>query len=105
MRNIFIPDDLSYERERTGNGLRLASSRAKIEGNAITAFLMGDAVGAGAAEQVPPNGDCDLERMRTGPATEGVKTGLRGTCIDARRIEAGSLVERGKRSSIAELNS
>ncbi len=103
MKYLFILNDPPYGTERTYNGLRLASSLAKGEGDAVSVFLMGDAVGSGVAGQVTPNGYYNLERMLKGLVVKGVKLGLCGTCIDARGIKPEALVAGAKRSSMEEL--
>jgi uncharacterized protein involved in oxidation of intracellular sulfur len=103
MKYLFILNDAPYGGERTFNGLRLASALAKGEGNEVSIFLMGDAVGSGMAGQMTPNGYYNLERMLKGLAVRGVKIGLCGTCIDARGIKLDTLVEGAKRSSMEEL--
>ena len=80
MKYLFILNDPPYGTERTYNGLRLASSLAKGEGNEVTVLLMGDAVGSGVAGQVTPNGYYNLERMLKGLALKGAKIGACGTC-------------------------
>jgi uncharacterized protein involved in oxidation of intracellular sulfur len=103
MKYLFILNDPPYGTERTYNGLRVASSLAKVEGNEVSVFLMGDAVGSGVAGQVTPNGYYNLERMLKGLAVKGAKIGLCGTCIDARGIKPEIIVEGAKRSSMEEL--
>jgi uncharacterized protein involved in oxidation of intracellular sulfur len=103
MKYLFILNEPPYGTERTYNGLRLASSLARVEGNDVSVFLMGDAAGSGVAGQVTPNGYYNLERMLKGLALKRVKIGVCGTCIDARGIKAESLVEGAKRSSMDDL--
>jgi uncharacterized protein involved in oxidation of intracellular sulfur len=103
MKYLFILNDPPYGTERTYNGLRLANSLAKGEGNAVTVFLMGDAAGSGMAGQVTPNGYYNLERMLNGLGRRGARIGVCGSCIDARGIKAENLVEGVKRSSMEEL--
>jgi uncharacterized protein involved in oxidation of intracellular sulfur len=103
MKYLFILNEPPYGTERTYNGLRLASSLARVEGNEVSVFLMGDAAGSGVAGQVTPNGYYNLERMLKGLALKRVKIGVCGTCIDARGIKAESLVEGAKRSSMDDL--
>ena len=103
MKYLFILNDPPYGTERTYNGLRLASSLAKVEGSEVAVFLMGDSVGSGMTGQVTPNGYYNLERMLKGLALKGVKIGLCGTCMDARGIKPEALVEGGTRSSMEEL--
>ena len=104
MNYLFILNDAPYGSERTYNGLRLANSLARNEGAGVSVFLMGDAVGCGAAGQTTPNGYYNLERMLKGLARKGARIGLCGTCLDARGIQADSLVEGARRSTMDELS-
>ena len=103
MKYLFILNDPPYGTERTYNGLRLATSLAKVEGMEVSVFLMGDAVSSGVTGQTTPNGYYNLERMLRGLARRGARIGLCGTCIDARGIKVEGLVEGAKRSSMEEL--
>ena len=103
MKYLFILNDAPYGSERTYNGLRLANSLAGSQGVEVAVFLMGDAVGSGVAGQTTPNGYYNLERMLKGLARKGARIGLCGTCVDARGIKDGAVVEGTKRSSMEEL--
>ena len=43
MKNLFILNDAPYGSERTYNGVRLAGSLSKVNGEEVRVFLMGDA--------------------------------------------------------------
>jgi len=103
MKYLFILNDPPYGTERTYNGLRLASMPAKAEGNEVSVFLMGDAVGSGVSGQVTPSGHYNIQRTLKGLTVRPVRIGLCGSCVDARGVKAENLVEGAKRSSMEEL--
>ena len=103
MKYLFILNDAPYGSERTYNGLRLANSLAAGEGAEVSVFLMGDAVGSGVAGQTTPNGYYNLERMLKGVHHRGGQILLCGSCMDARGLGEGEILEGGRRSSMEEL--
>ena len=60
---LFILNDPPYGTERSYNGLRLAGSLGKREGEEIKIFLMGDAASCGKSGQKTPDGYYNLEKM------------------------------------------
>jgi uncharacterized protein involved in oxidation of intracellular sulfur len=103
MRTLFILNGAPYGSELTYNGLRLAGSLSKRDGQEVRVFLMGDAVGAAVAGQVLPDGYYHLDRMLTLLHRRGARVACCGTCMDARAVEAGRLVEGAHRSTLEEL--
>ena len=103
MKILIFANDPPYGTERSYNALRLAGSLAKREGTEVRIFLMGDAVGCAMAGQVLPNGYYHLDRMLVSALRHGAEVGLCGTCMDARGIDEGELVEGTRRSSLEEL--
>ncbi len=103
MKYLFILNDSPYGTERTYNGLRLASSLSKQEGETVSVFLMGDAVACSLRGQNTPNGYYNLERMLKSLASKGCAIGVCGSCLDARGIKNELLVECARRSSMDEL--
>ena len=100
MRFLFILNDPPYGTERTYNGLRLAGNLlAKVEGAAVSVFLMGDAVLTAKARQQTPNGYYNLERMLKSLLTRGGQVFLCGTCMDARGITEQEVAPGARRSS------
>ena len=63
MKTLFILNDPPYGTERSYNGLRLATSLSKRDGESVRVFLMGDAASVAKAGQKLPNGYYNLERM------------------------------------------
>ncbi len=103
MNYLIILNDPPYGAERSYNGLRLASSLAKEEQNAVSVFLMGDATSCAVAGQTTPNGYYNIERMLKGLASKGSKIGICGSCLDARGMKPEALVPGTHRSSLQEL--
>lgn len=103
MKVIVLVNDPPYGTERCYNALRLAGSLAKREGTDVRIFLMGDAVGCAVAGQVLPNGYYHLDRMLGSALRHGAQVGLCGTCMDARGVDEGAIVEGASRSSLEEL--
>ena len=104
MHILFILNDPPYGTERTYNGLRLANNLFKKSNSVeVTVFLLGDAVTAAKAGQQTPNGYYNLERMLKGFVTRGGKLLLCGTCLDARGLSEGELLQGSRRSSLDEL--
>src|SRR3970282_1912195 len=103
MNVLVIVNDPPYGTERCFNALRLAGALAKREGVDTRIFLMGDAVGCAMAGQVVPDGYYHLDRMLTSALRHGAEVGLCGTCMDARAIDEGELVEGARRCSLEGL--
>ncbi|HLF55762.1 MAG TPA: DsrE family protein [Thermoanaerobaculia bacterium] len=104
MNYLFVLNDPPYGTERTYNGLRLAHNLvSKHEGERVVVFLMGDAAAAGKAGQKTPNGYYNLERMLEAIVARGGEVLACGTCMAARGLEAGELVEGCAKSTLDEL--
>jgi uncharacterized protein involved in oxidation of intracellular sulfur len=103
VKYLFILNDPAYGTERSYNALRLAMSLQTQEPDTeVTVFLMGDAVVCSKAGQKTPDGSYNLERMLEPFAREG-NVLLCGTCMDARGLTEGEVVNGGRRSSIGAL--
>lgn len=104
MRTLLILNDPPYGTERSFNGLRLAGSLSKREGEEVRVFLIGDAVACAMADQKPPNGHYHLDRMILAVArNSGEEVACCGTCLDARGITGKMLTKGVRRSSLEEL--
>jgi uncharacterized protein involved in oxidation of intracellular sulfur len=104
MNILFILNDAPYGTERTYNSLRLALALAKNDANAeVTIFLMADAVAAAKTEQKTAEAYYNIERMLKRFATGNHKILMCGTCMDARGLTDGDLVDGATRSSMVEL--
>ena len=103
MRTLLIINDPPYGTERAYNGLRLANSLQKREGEEVKVFLMGDAAWCAKAGQTLPQGYYSLERMLKIFRLKGGETGVCGTCMDARGLRDADLAEGARRSTLEEL--
>lgn len=105
MNALFILNDPPYGTERSFNGLRLAGSLSKSEGNEVKVFLIGDAASCAKAGQRVPQGFYSIQVMLGGVVRNHGQVGVCGTCMDARGIADAELVEGTHRSTLAELAS
>jgi uncharacterized protein involved in oxidation of intracellular sulfur len=103
MKTLFILNEPAYGNERSYNGLRLALSLSKADGQELRVFLMGDAVICARTNQKTPEGYYNLERMLKGLAPKDVPVGCCGTCLDARGMTDDPLAAPARRSTLAEL--
>jgi uncharacterized protein involved in oxidation of intracellular sulfur len=103
MKTLFIFNDAPYGNERCYNGLRLAASVAKLEGQSVKIFLIGDASASAKSGQKLPQGYYNIEVMIRNVLRQNGEVGVCGTCIDARGITAAELMEGAKRSTMDEL--
>ena len=102
MKTLFILNDAPYGTERSYNGLRLAGSVAKREGEEVKLFLIGDAASCAKNGQKLPQGYYNIEIMLKSVARHG-EVGVCGTCMDARGMTEAELIEGTKRSTLDEL--
>ena len=102
MKTLFILNDPPYGTERSYNGLRLAKALARQPDQQVRVFLMGDAVACAKAGQKVPEGYYNAGDMVKMVATAG-EVGLCGTCLAARGIEDGELVQGAARRTLNDL--
>lgn len=102
-QTLIILNDGPYGSERSYNGLRLAGSLSKRVGEQVKLFLIGDAAACAKAGQKVPAGYYNIETMLKAVARHGAEIGACGTCMDARGISEGELVEGSRRSTLEEL--
>jgi uncharacterized protein involved in oxidation of intracellular sulfur len=104
LKALFILNDPPYGTERTYNGLRLAHALLKRDPSTeITVFLMADAVAAARRGQKTPEGFYNIERMLKRVISGSGHVLLCGTCMDARGLTEGDLMEGARRSTMDEL--
>lgn len=103
MKTLVVLNDAPYGSERSYNGLRLAMSLLKREGQQVRVFLMGDAVGCAVRGQKTPDGYYNVERMIRAIAQKGGTVGCCGSCSDTRALTEEARVEGAHRSSMDEL--
>ncbi len=101
---LLILNDPPYGTERSYNGLRLAHALLKHDpAEKVTVFLLGDAVPCAKTGQSTPDGYYNLERMVKRVVLARGDVLLCGTCMDARGLGAGDVVEGAQRSTMDEL--
>jgi uncharacterized protein involved in oxidation of intracellular sulfur len=103
MKTLIILNDPPYGTERSYNALRLAGTLAKRESAEVRLFLMGDAAACAKAGHKVAEGFYNINRMLRVVTLKGAPVGVCGTCMDARGIAAGELVEGAHRSTMDEL--
>ena len=104
MRALFILNDPPYGSERCYNALRLAHALLKSDpATEVTVFLMADAVVAARKGQKTPDGYYNMERMLKRVAVGKGKVLLCGTCMDARGMIEGDVMDGARRSTMDEL--
>lgn len=100
---LLILNDPPYGTERSYNGLRLAGTLVKREGETVRVFLMGDAASCAKRDQKVPAGYYNIENMIRAVTRGGGQVGVCGTCMDARGLTDQELQEGTHRSSMNEL--
>jgi uncharacterized protein involved in oxidation of intracellular sulfur len=104
MKSLFILNDPPYGTERVYNALRLAHALVKKDpAMEVTVFLMADAVLAAKAGQKTPEGFYNVERMLKRVLAAKGRVLLCGTCMDARGISDGEILEGARRSTLDEV--
>jgi uncharacterized protein involved in oxidation of intracellular sulfur len=103
MKTLFVLNDAPYGTERSYNGVRLAGSLSKVEGEEVKVFLIGDAASCAKGGQKVPEGFYSLQVMLGRVVRNGAEIGVCGTCMDARGIAETELIEGSRRSTMAEL--
>ena len=98
MKTLVVLNDPAYGTERSYNGLRLAHSLAKRNGEEVRIFLLADAVTCALAGQKTPDGYYNLERMLAAAIRRGAEVALCGSCMDARGIGDDQLTGDARRS-------
>jgi uncharacterized protein involved in oxidation of intracellular sulfur len=103
VKTLFVLNGPPYGTEHSYNGLRLAGSVAKRDGERVRIFLLGDAVGCALQGQILPDGYYHLDRMLAAAIRRGAEVGCCGTCMDARAIGEQQLLDGARRSTLEEL--
>jgi uncharacterized protein involved in oxidation of intracellular sulfur len=105
MNALVIVNDGPYGNERAYNALRLARSLAGRDGAQVSVFLIGDGASCAKKGQKVPTGYYNVETMLSSVSRRGGRVGVCGTCMDARGLGEGDLVEGARRSTMDELTS
>jgi len=104
MKTLFIVNGAPYGTETTYNALRLARSLLKAEGNEVRLFLLGDGASAAQAGQKVPQGYYNVADMLGIILRHRGEVGVCGTCMDARGIGDGQLIDGAQRGSMDSLS-
>jgi uncharacterized protein involved in oxidation of intracellular sulfur len=99
---LSIINDAPYGNERAYNALRLAGALAGQEGHRVRVFLMADAVACAKSGQKVPEGYYNVQLM-LGKLMRKGEVALCGTCMDARGLGEGDILEGARRSTLTEL--
>ncbi len=105
MKTLFILNDAPYGSERSYNGLRLAGTLSKAEGEEVKLFLLGDAASCAKRGQKVAEGFYNIQIMLGRVVRNKAEVGVCGTCMDARAIADAELIDGSRRSTLAELTS
>jgi uncharacterized protein involved in oxidation of intracellular sulfur len=100
MKTLFILNDAPYGTERSYNGLRLAGSLIKREGEEVRVFLMGDAALCAKGNQKVPQGYYKIEDMMGMVTRRDGQVAVCGTCMDARGMGDAELAEGATRGTM-----
>jgi len=103
VKSLFILNDAPYGNERSYNGLRLAGTLSKAEGEEVKLFLLGDAASCAKRGQKVAEGFYNIELMLGRVVRNKAEVGVCGTCMDARAITEPELLNGARRSTLAEL--
>jgi len=103
VKTLFILNDPPYGTERSYNALRLAGALAKRGGDELRVFLLGDATACAKDGQSVPQGFYNISRMLRFITQRQVPVGVCATCMDARGITDGDLIDGAKRGTLEEL--
>ena len=101
MSMLLILNEPPYGNERSYNGLRLAKALAAADED-VAVFLMADAVNCAKAGQKLPEGFYNIELMLKSIIRNG-KVLMCGTCMDARGVSDGDVIDGAQRSTMKEL--
>jgi uncharacterized protein involved in oxidation of intracellular sulfur len=99
---LFIINDAPYGSERAYNALRLAGALAGEDDQHVRVFLLADAVACAKAGQKVPAGYYNIQLM-LGKVLRRGEVALCGTCMDARGLAEGDMVDGARRSTLGEL--
>ncbi len=106
MNILLILNDAPYGTEKAYNALRLAMTLQKEQADArVQIFLMADAVTCALANQTPPQGYYNVERMLKSIIAKGGQVKACGTCSEARGVKQAPLIEGVEISTMSQLTS
>ena len=103
MKFLLILNDPPYGTERSYNALRLARNLLAKEAGEVRLFLLGDAAACAKGGQKVPQGYYNVADMLSAFMRRGGQVGVCGTCLDARGVAEGDLVEGAARGTMDQL--
>lgn len=104
MKILFILNDPPYGSERSYNALRLARNLASKDAGDTRMFLLGDAAACAHGGQKVPQGYYNVADMLSGFMRHKGTVSVCGTCMDARGITDGELVQGVARGTMDQLS-
>lgn len=99
-RYLIILNDPPYGTERSYNGLRLARTLLNTDDAEVKVFLMGDAASCARGGQKVPTGYYNIGDMLGAVLRRKGEVSVCGTCMDARGIADGDLVQGAARGTM-----
>ena len=103
MQMLIILNEAPYGQERSFHGLRLADALLKLEDDLdLTVYLTNDAVLCAKTGQQTPSGYYNIERMLKPILRKGDVMACR-TCMEARGLTQGDLMEGVRETTLGEL--
>ena len=103
METLIILNEAPYGQERSFHGLRLADALLKLEDDLdLTVYLTNDAVLCAKTGQQTPSGYYNIERMLKPILRKGDVMACR-TCMEARGLTQGDLMEGVRETTLGEL--
>jgi len=102
-KTLVILNDPPYGTERSYNGLRVAISLLKMQGEEVRVFLMGDATACAKRGQKVPQGYYNIADMLSMAVRRNGQIAVCGTCMSARGIGDDELVDGAHHSNMEEL--
>ena len=103
MKTLFILNDAPYGSERSYNGLRLAGSLIKRDGEEVRVFLIGDGALCAKVNQKVPQGYYKIEDMLGLITRRNGEASVCGTCMEARGMTDAELAEGTTRGTMEML--
>ena len=100
---LIVVNGPAYGTENAYNALRLAKAMAERPETHLRMFLIGEGVSCAIKEQKPPMGYYNTAKMLSSIIENGAHVAACGTCLDARGIKDGTLVDGVHRSTMVEL--
>ncbi len=97
-----IINDGPYGSEKPYNALRLALGLSDGE-TKINIFLLADGVWAAQSGQSVPKGYYNIQRMLQMALSAGSKVKACGTCMTARGVDEGKVIEGVEKATMADL--